>query len=108
SVAMFELRRDGQLLAQRLVYFTAAKEQALAAGQLQTELRAAGDHYVLRLRSNALVRAVWIGFDQNLVSVEDNAFDLLPGQTRELVVRSAADLATLRKALRVQTLGDTL
>lgn len=108
SVAVVELLRDGQLLAQRLVYFTAAKDQALAAGQLQTELRAAGDHHVLRLRSAGLVRGIWIGFDQNLASVEDNAFDLLPGQTRELVVRSVADLPALRKALQLQTLGDTL
>lgn len=108
TVAVFELRRDGQLLAQRLVYFSAAKDQALAAGQLHSELRAQGDHYVLLLRSAGLVRGIWIGFKGNPASVQDNAFDLLPGQSRELVVRSAADLATLRKALRVQTLGDTL
>jgi len=108
TVAVFELKQGGQLLAQRLVYFAAAKEQSLAAGQLHSELRAQGDHYVLRLRSAGLVRGIWIGFEGNPASVQDNAFDLLPGQTRELVVRSAADLATLRKALRVQTLGDTL
>ncbi|KRG40905.1 beta-mannosidase [Stenotrophomonas pictorum JCM 9942] len=108
SVAVFDLMRDGTLLAQRLVYFTAAKDQALAAGQLQTELRAVGDHHVLQLRSAGLVRGIWIGFDKNVASVEDNAFDLLPGQSRELVVRGAADLATLRKALQVRTLGDTL
>ena len=108
TVAVFELKQGGQLLAQRLVYFVAAKEQSLAAGQLHSELRAQGDHYVLRLRSAGLVRGIWIAFDGNLASVQDNALDLLPGQSRELVVRSAADLATLRKALQVQTLGDTL
>jgi beta-mannosidase len=108
TVAVFELKQGGKLLAQRLVYFSAAKEQLLSADQLKVELRAQGDHHVLRLRGNALVRAVWIGFDHNIGSIEDNAFDLLPGQTRELVVRSDADLATLRKALQVQTLGDTL
>lgn len=108
TVAVFELKQGGQLLAQRLVYFAAAKEQALAAGQLHSELRAQGDHHVLRLRSAGLVRGIWIGFEGNLASVQDNAFDLLPGQSRELVVRSAADLAAVRKALQVQTLGDTL
>jgi beta-mannosidase len=108
TVAVFELKQGDKLLAQRLVYFTAAKDQALAADQLQTELRAQGDHHVLRLRSAGLVRGIWIGFDGNLASVQDNAFDLLPGQSRELVVRGDADLATLRKALQVQTLGDTL
>ena len=51
---------------------------------------------------------IWIGFNNADASVEDNAFDLLPGQTRTLTVRSTAPLSTLRTALHLQTLGDTL
>ncbi|MNT92516.1 hypothetical protein D3C72_2338160 [compost metagenome] len=40
--------------------------------------------------------------------VEDNAFDLLHGQPHDVVVRSRADLSTLRAALRLRTLGDAL
>ncbi|MGE8280335.1 MAG: beta-mannosidase [Stenotrophomonas sp.] len=108
SVAIFELTRGDEVLAQRLVYFVAAKQQALQAGQLHTALRAEGDHYVLQLRADALVRGIWIGFDGVSATLEDNAFDLLPGKTRELIVRSTAPLSTLRTALQLQTLGDTL
>ncbi len=108
SVAIFELTRGEEVLAQRLVYFVAGKQQALQAGQLHTALRAEGDHYVLQLRADALVRGIWIGFDGVSATLEDNAFDLLPGKTRELIVRSTAPLSTLRTALQLQTLGDTL
>jgi len=108
SVAAFELLRDGAVLARRLVHFVPAKEQALAAGQLQAVLRADGDRYRLRLQARGLVRAVWIDFGDVAAEPEDNAFDLLPGETRELVVRSRADLPTLRAALQLRTLGDTL
>ncbi|HBK45459.1 MAG TPA: beta-mannosidase [Xanthomonadaceae bacterium] len=108
SVAVFELLRGDVPVAQRLVYFAAARQQALAPDQWRAELRAEGDHHVLRLRSEALVRAVWVGFGDTEASIEDNAFDLLPGQTRELVVRGGADLAAVRAALQVRTLGDTL
>ncbi len=108
TVAVFELLRGDTLIAQRLVYFTAAKQQALQPAQLHSELRAEGDHYLLELRADKLVRGIWIGFNNADASVEDNAFDLLPGQTRTLVVRSTAPLSTLRTALHLQTLGDTL
>ncbi len=108
TVAVFELLRGDTLIAQRLVYFTAAKQQALQPAQLHSALRAEGDHYLLELRADKLVRGIWIGFDKANASVEDNAFDLLPGQTRTLVVRSTAPLSTLRTALHLQTLGDTL
>ncbi len=108
SVAAFELTRGSEVVAQRLVYFVAAKQQALQAGQLHAALRTEGDHYVLQLRADALVRGIWIGFDGANASLEDNAFDLLPGQTRTLIVRSTAPLSTLRTALQLQTLGDTL
>ncbi|QNN45397.1 glycoside hydrolase family 2 protein [Thermomonas brevis] len=108
SVAVFELLRDGAVLARRLVHFVPAKEQALAAHQWQAELRTEGDHAVLRLHANQLVRAAWIAFDGLDAVIDDNAIDLLPGETRELAVRSSADLPALRAALRVQTLGDVL
>ena len=108
SVAVFELLQDGKPLARRLVHFVPAKQQALAAGQLHGELRADGDHFRLHLQAKGLVRAAWVDFGEVAAEVEDNAFDLLPGETRDLRVRSNADLEALKAALRLQTLGDTL
>ncbi|MCD9085647.1 glycoside hydrolase family 2 protein [Stenotrophomonas sp. SY1] len=108
SLAVFELLQGEKVIASRIVYFAAAKEQALAAPPLHAELRADGEHYVLRLRSPVLARALWIDFGTTDARVEDNAFDLLPGQSHDVVVRSRADLSTLRAALRLQTLGDAL
>lgn len=108
SVATFELLQGDTVLARRLVHFVPPKQQALAAGQWQAELRAEGDHAVLRLHATQLVRAAWVAFEGIDATLDDNAFDLLPGETRELTVRSSADLPALRAALRVQTLGDVL
>jgi beta-mannosidase len=108
SLAVFELQQGDTVIAERIVYFAAAKDQPLAAGQVRSELVAQGDHYLLRLRSPSLARALWIDFGNVDARVEDNAFDLLPASPRDVVVRSRADLSTLRAALRLQTLGDTL
>jgi beta-mannosidase len=108
TLAVFQVLREGEVLAQRIVYFAAAKEQRLAADQVHGELQAEGDHYRLRLSSRSLARALWIDFNTVDARVEDNAFDLLPGQPHDVVVRSRADLSTLRAALRLRTLGDAL
>ncbi len=107
SVAAFELLRDGDVIARRLVHFVPARAQALAANQLRAELSADGDGYRLRLHADGLVRAVWVDFGDTGARVDDNAFDLLPGETRDLRVRGGTSLDALRAALRVRTLGDT-
>lgn len=108
SVAAFELLQGGDVIARRLVHFVPARTQALAANQLHAELRADGDGYRLRLHADGLVRAVWVDFGDTGARVDDNAFDLLPGETRDLRVRGDASLDALRAALRLRTLGDTL
>jgi len=108
SVAAFELLQGGDVITRRLVHFVPAKAQALAANQLRTELSADGDGYRLRLHADGLVRAVWVDFGDTGARVDDNAFDLLPGETRNLRVRGDASLDALRAALRLRTLGDTL
>ena len=108
SVAAFELLQGGHVIARRLVHFVPARAQALAANQLRAELGADGDGYRLRLHAAGLVRAVWVDFGDSGADVDDNAFDLLPGETRDLRVRARANLDALRAALRLRTLGDTL
>ena len=70
--------------------------------------------YEVRLTSNAATLWRWVSQGDgdlvitDVVMPDENAFDLLPGQTRTLIVRSTASLSTLRTALHLQTLGDTL
>ena len=53
------------------MHFVPAKQQALAANQWQAELRAEGDHAVLRLHANQLVRAAWIAFEGIDATLDD-------------------------------------
>src|SRR5699024_10558602 len=54
SVAVFELFREGRRLSRGLVHFVPAKDQALAAGQVDADLLAEGDHYRLHLVARGL------------------------------------------------------
>ncbi|MBW8375070.1 glycoside hydrolase family 2 protein [Stenotrophomonas sp.] len=106
TVAVVELFDGASLLSQQVVYFVPAKALALSPARIDAELRADGDGYVLTLRSSTLVRALWVAFDGVDATLDDNALDLVPGETVTIRLRSEADLDTLRDALRFTSLAD--
>jgi len=108
TVAVVELFDGGKRLSQQVVYFVPAKALALSRPAIDSALRADGDGYVLTLRSPTLVRALWIAFDGLDATLDDNALDLVPGATVTIRLRADADLATLRRTLRLQSLADVI
>lgn len=108
TVAVFELQAEGEPASRRVVYFKAAKDLRWPESGLRAALRRAGDGYTLELQAARLARAVWIDFGALDAELSDNAFTLLPGERVSLRVSSRASLASLEKALRVQSLAEVL
>ena len=107
TVAVVELLDGTQVVSRQVVYFAAAKALALSPVKIDSTLRAEGEGVVLTLRAPQLVRALWIDFDGLDATLDDNALDLVPGETVTIRLRSEADLDTLRNALRFTSLADT-
>ena len=106
TVAVVELFDGASLLSQQVVYFVPAKALALSSARIDAELRADGGGDVLTLRSSTLVRALWVAFDSVDATLDDNALELVPGETVTIRLHSEADLDTLRDALRFTSLAD--
>lgn len=108
TVAVVEMLQDGRMLSRQIVHFVDARQQALRPGQLEARLQAEGDALQVVLQARGLVRGAWIDFGASAAVPDDNFLDLLPGERRIVPVRTAVDADTLRAALHVRTLGDTL
>ena len=106
TVAVVELFDGATLLSRQVVYFAPAKALALSPAKIDSTLRADGEGAVLTLRAPKLVRALWIDFDGVDATLDDNALDLVPGETVTIRLRSKADLPTLRRTLRLTSLAD--
>ncbi len=106
TVAVVELFDGATLLSQQVVYFAPAKALALSPAKIHSTLRADGEGAVLTLRAPKLMRALWIDFDGVDATLDDNALDLVPGETVTIHLRSEADLPTLRRTLRLTSLAD--
>jgi beta-mannosidase len=108
TVAAFDLIEAGKPVAHHLLYFGAARTLALPQPGLTTSLRKQGDAVVLTLKAKRLARAVWIDTGDLDVRLADNAFDLLPGESRDIRIDGVTDLDALRRSLKVRSLVDAL
>lgn len=108
TVAVFELRAEGEPAARRVVYFRAAKDMAWPEPGLRMTLRRDGAGYALDLEASRLARAVWIDAGELDAEFSDNALTLLPGERVSLRVTSQAGLARLRAALRLRSVADAM
>ncbi|WP_156895668.1 beta-mannosidase [Massilia putida] len=106
TVAVFDLRAEGEPASRGVVYFKAAKDMTWPDPGLRADVRRAGAGYALELQATRFARAVWI--DAGDADVSDNAFALLPGESVTLHVSSKAGLAKLRALLRVRSLSDAM
>jgi len=101
SYAVAEFILNGRTVSRAIVERAEPKDMAYPAPGLTP--RWSGKTLTLTARN--LARAVMIGFGTVPAIPSDNGFDLLPGESVTVTIRSDADAATLQHALKLQTLG---
>ncbi len=113
TLVEFELLTNAakpERLARSVVYFEPARLMMLPSPGIHQEVNddaASGPgHYWLDMTAERLARAVWTDFGNLDVELDDNAFDLLPGEHRRVAFRSSSSLAELRAKLAIRTLQD--
>jgi beta-mannosidase len=101
-----ELSAGNSLLSRNLVYLAPVKEVHLKPAQLKVETTGANGRYKISVSSPVLARSVYLSFGNLDTEISDNYFDVLPGETVEVSVRSAASLDALKAQLKVISLRD--
>jgi beta-mannosidase len=105
-VAATELTVAGNVVSSNLIYLAPTVQIHLPAAAMKTELTKNRDTYYFKVSSPVLARSVYISFGQLDAEISDNYFDLLPGQTVELTIKTKADEDSLRSALKAISLVD--
>jgi len=101
-----DLRVAGSVVSSNLIYLAPTVEIHLPPAPLKTELTKSGDSYRLRVSSPVLARSVYISFGEVDAEASDNYFDLLPGQSMEIAIKTPASEDALRTGLKVMSLVD--
>ncbi|MGA7857552.1 MAG: glycoside hydrolase family 2 protein, partial [Terracidiphilus sp.] len=101
-----DLTQGKNQVSRNLTYLAPTKEIHLIPAQLAVESSGANGSYAIRISSPVLARDVYLSFGDLDVQASDNYFNLLPGETREITVKSAAALDSLKEQMHVISLTD--
>jgi beta-mannosidase len=94
------------ILSRNLVYLAPVKQIQLKPAALKVEVTGEKGSYTVRTSTSVLARDVYVSFGNLDAKVSDNYFDILPGETTEIAVTSAASLADIKAQMRVISLTD--
>jgi beta-mannosidase len=106
AFAVFDLMQNGKVVSHNLQMFDHIRNLRLPVPAIQVDLSGSGGVYTLRLQSTVLARNVYASFGDNEVEISDNYFDLLPGETVVLQLKSKVDVDQLRQSLKVRNITD--
>ena len=101
-----ELTSGGKEVSSNLIYVSPTVEIHLPAATLKTELTKSGEDYKLRVTSPVLARSVYVSFEGIDADYSDNYFNVLPGQTVEITIKTSAPEDKVRSGMKVISLAD--
>jgi beta-mannosidase len=101
-----DLSDGGGEISRNLIYLASVKEVHLKPAVLKMDATGGNGSYKIRITSPALARSVYLSFGNLDVEVSDNYFDLLPGETVEIAIKSGAALEALKAQMKVISLTD--
>jgi len=107
SFLVVDLEVTGKRVSRNLVFFDVTHNLQLpVAPKIEATLNPAGGNYTITLQSPKLARSVYISFGDLDVESSDNYFDLLPGESATVALKSTATLDQLRSAVKVTSLTE--
>ena len=113
SFLVFDLEVSGtkmspsQKLYRNLIFFDVTHNLELpVAPKIETSIEGTSAAYQMSLRASQLARGVYISFGDLDVETSDNYFDLLPGESATVTLKSAATVDQLKSALKIMSLTE--
>ncbi len=107
SFLVFDLELGGKKVSRNLIFFDAMHSLDLPVmPKIATTLSKSGGDYTITLQSAKLARGVYMSFGDLDVEFSDNYFDLLPGESATVTLKSAATIDQLKSALKVMSLTE--
>jgi beta-mannosidase len=102
-----DLEVGGKRISRNLAFFDVTHNLRLpVAPKIESTFHQAGKDYTITLQSSQLARNVYLSFGDLDVETADNYFDLLPGETETISVKSSAPIDQLKSSLKIVSLTD--
>jgi len=107
SFLVFDLEVAGKKVSRNLIFFDVTHNLELPVmPKIEASLSKTGGDYTITLQSSQLARGVYVSFADLDVESSDNYFDLLPGESATVTLKSAATFDQLKSALKIMSLTE--
>jgi beta-mannosidase len=107
SFLVFDLEMGGKRVSRNLIFFDRTQNLELPVmPKIEPSVSKTADVYTITLQSAKLARSVYLSFSDLDVQASDNYFDLLPGETATITLKSPATLDQIKSGLKVTSLTD--
>ncbi|MDD3161894.1 MAG: glycoside hydrolase family 2 protein [Bacteroidales bacterium] len=97
----------GKELTRRLFFFCKPKEMQLPVPTIAKELTCEDGKYTLKLKSDKLVKDLFVEIPVQGARFSDNFFDLLPGEEKEVIITSPQLSASKKEQVTLHHLRQT-
>lgn len=107
SFLVFDLGIGGKQVSRNLVFFDHMHDLDLpVAPAIQSNLEKSANGYTVTLRTPALARNLYVSFGDLDVQLSDNYFDLIPGESISVDLKSSATIDQIKSAMKITSLTD--
>jgi beta-mannosidase len=102
-----ELVKEGKTIASNIYYFTEPKNLSLQKVPVSYAIDSVtAHHFILTVSAPALAKNVFIDVGNATISLSDNYFDLLPGESKTVELTSTLSLPELKNLIKIKSLVD--
>ncbi len=107
SFLVFDLEIGGKRVSRNLIFFDVTHTLDLPVmPKIDSNVSKSGDGYTISLQSPQLARGVYLSFGDLDVEASDNYFDLLPGESATITLKSAATMDQIKGAMKITSLTE--
>lgn len=99
------LEKEGQVITDNILYFAPVRNLPLEIPEVSYQVQKAGKYFWLTIKSYRLAKNIYLDTKGAECTFSDNFFDLLPGESRIVLVKTLKPVIDLKKILTIETLN---
>ena len=104
QVLVAEVVENGTVIADNVFYFRPVKEMKLPTPEVNYQIESADEGFQIVLKSDQLAKNLFMTIGDENGFFSDNYFDLLPGKTVRVSLKTKLSAEKLAEVLKIQTL----
>lgn len=99
------IEKEGEVISNNILYFAPVKNIPFEEPEISFQTQRAGKYFWLTVKSFRLAKNIFLDTKGTECSFSDNFFDLLPGESKIILVKPVKEIPDFGRILKIQTIN---